>query len=61
MALRAPRRGRPGLDQLLAEARRGQFDVLMVWACDRGARSVKHFPEMLGEMNRLNGRGPRLS
>lgn len=26
---------RPGLDQLLADARRGQFDVLMVWACDR--------------------------
>ena len=45
---------RPGLDQLLADARRGQFDVLMVWACDRLARSVKHFLEVLDEMNRLN-------
>lgn len=44
---------RPGLDQLLYDARRGQFDVLMVWACDRVARSVKHFLEVLDEMNRL--------
>ena len=44
---------RPGLDQLLADARRGQFDVLLVWACDRVARSVKHFLEVLDEMNRL--------
>ena len=44
---------RPGLDQLLADARRGQFDVLMVWACDRVARSVKHFLEVLDEMNHL--------
>jgi DNA invertase Pin-like site-specific DNA recombinase len=44
---------RPGLDQLLYDARRGQFDVLLVWACDRVARSVKHFLEVLDEMNRL--------
>jgi DNA invertase Pin-like site-specific DNA recombinase len=44
---------RPGLDQLLADARRGQFEVLLVWACDRVARSVKHFLEVLDEMNRL--------
>ncbi len=44
---------RPGLDQLLYDARRGQFDVLVVWACDRVARSVKHFLEVLDEMNRL--------
>jgi DNA invertase Pin-like site-specific DNA recombinase len=45
---------RPGLDQLLVEARRGQFEVLLVWSCDRVARSVKHFLEVLDEMNRLN-------
>ena len=45
---------RPGLDQLLADARRGEFDVLLIWSCDRLARSVKHFLEVLDEMNRLN-------
>src|SRR5512133_2954042 len=45
---------RPGLDQLLADARRGEFEVLLVWSCDRVARSVKHFLEVLDEMNRLN-------
>lgn len=45
---------RPGLDQLLADARRGHFDVVMVWAGDRMARSVRHFLEVLDELNRLN-------
>jgi DNA invertase Pin-like site-specific DNA recombinase len=45
---------RPGLDQLMADARRGQFDVVLVWAFDRMARSVKHFLEVLDELNRLN-------
>lgn len=45
---------RPGLDQLMADARRGQFDVVMAWASDRIARSVKHFLEVLDELNRLN-------
>ena len=45
---------RPGLDQLLAAARRGKFDVVMVWAFDRMARSVKHFLEVLDELNHLN-------
>ena len=45
---------RPGLDQLMADARRGEFDVLLIWSCDRLARSVKHFLEVLDEMNRLN-------
>ena len=44
---------RPGLDELLHDARRGQFDVVMVWACDRLARSVRHFLELLDEFNRL--------
>lgn len=45
---------RPGLDQLMKDARRGQFDVVVVWACDRLARSVKHFLEVLDELNHLN-------
>ncbi len=45
---------RPGLDQLLKEARRGQFDVVLVWASDRIARSVRHYLEILDELNRLN-------
>ena len=45
---------RPGLDQLMADARRGRFDVVLVWAFDRMARSVKHFLETLDDLNRLN-------
>ena len=45
---------RPGLDQMMGDARRGQFDVVLVWASDRIARSVKHFLEVLDELNRLN-------
>jgi len=44
---------RPGLDQLRKEARRGRFDVLLVWASDRIARSVRHFLETIDELNRL--------
>jgi DNA invertase Pin-like site-specific DNA recombinase len=44
---------RPGLDQLLADARRGQFDVVVVWAGDRIARSVRHYLEVLDELSRL--------
>ncbi|HWY52974.1 MAG TPA: recombinase family protein [Terriglobales bacterium] len=45
---------RPGLDQLMSDARRGRFDVVVVWAFDRVARSVKHFLEVLDELNHLN-------
>jgi len=31
---------RPGLDDLMRDARRGKFDVVLVWASDRIARSV---------------------
>jgi DNA invertase Pin-like site-specific DNA recombinase len=44
---------RPGLDQLLIDARRGRFDVVMTWACVRIARSTRHFLEVLDEFNRL--------
>jgi DNA invertase Pin-like site-specific DNA recombinase len=44
---------RPGLDQMMTDARRGRFDVVLVWASDRIARSVKHFLEVLDELGRL--------
>ena len=44
---------RPALDQMMADARRGRFDVVLVWASDRIARSVKHFLEVLDELNRI--------
>jgi DNA invertase Pin-like site-specific DNA recombinase len=39
---------------MMAGARRGEFDIVVVWACDRLARSVKHFLDVLDELNRLN-------
>jgi len=45
---------RPGLDALLRDARRNRFDVVLVWASDRIARSVRHFLDVLDELNRLN-------
>jgi len=45
---------RTGLDELLRDDRRGRFDVVLVWAPDRIARSVKHFLEVLDELNRPN-------
>ena len=44
---------RPGLDQMMADARHGKFDVVLVWAFDRLARSVRHFLEVLDELNHL--------
>src|SRR3978361_1514210 len=44
----------PGLDGMMRDARRGKFDVVLVWASDRIARSVKHFLDVLDELNRLN-------
>ncbi len=45
---------RPGLDEMMRDARRGKFDVVLVWASDRLARSVRHFLEVLDELNHLN-------
>jgi DNA invertase Pin-like site-specific DNA recombinase len=38
---------RPGLDQLMADARRRRFDIVLVASFDRLARSVRHFLEVL--------------
>jgi DNA invertase Pin-like site-specific DNA recombinase len=39
---------------MMADARHGRFDVVLVWASDRIARSVKHFLDVLDELSRLN-------
>ena len=44
---------RPGLDELLRDARRGRFDLVVCWAFDRIARSVTHFLQVLDELNHL--------
>ncbi len=44
---------RPALDRMMSDARHGRFDVVMVWASDRMARSVKHFVEVLSELDHL--------
>src|SRR5437762_11759122 len=46
------RASRPGLDRLMSDARQGKCQVLVVWSCDRLARSVRHFLEPLDELNR---------
>jgi DNA invertase Pin-like site-specific DNA recombinase len=45
---------RPGLDLMMRDARRGRFDILLVWAFDRLASSVRHFLETVDELSRLN-------
>jgi DNA invertase Pin-like site-specific DNA recombinase len=42
---------RPALDQLLKDAHRRKFDAVLVWSCDRLARSTKHFLQVLDELN----------
>jgi DNA invertase Pin-like site-specific DNA recombinase len=44
---------RPGLDQLMSDARRRRFDVVLVSAFDRIARNVRHFLDVLDELNHL--------
>jgi DNA invertase Pin-like site-specific DNA recombinase len=44
---------RPALDRLLKDAPRRKFDVVLVWSCDRLARSTKHFLQVLDELNEM--------
>jgi DNA invertase Pin-like site-specific DNA recombinase len=44
---------RPALDRLLKDANRRRFDVVLVWSCDRLARSTKHFLQVLDELSEL--------
>jgi DNA invertase Pin-like site-specific DNA recombinase len=45
---------RPGLDSLMSDARTHRFDVVLVAAFDRIARNVRHFLDVLDELNHLN-------
>jgi DNA invertase Pin-like site-specific DNA recombinase len=49
------RDGRPGLDQMLKDAQRRKFDVIMAWAIDRLGRSLI---DLLGTIQTL---GPAAS
>ena len=42
---------RPALDRMREDAQRRRFDVLLVWSCDRLARSTKHFLQVLDELD----------
>ena len=44
---------RPALDKMLDDARRHRFDVVVVWSCDRLARSTKHLLQVLDELSSL--------
>jgi len=45
---------RPGLDSLMADARRRKFNVVLVAAFDRVARSTRHFLQLLDELDDLS-------
>jgi len=47
------RERRPGLDALMQDARRGKFNVVVVWRFDRFARSVKQLILALEEFRAL--------
>src|SRR5206468_3898734 len=38
---------RPALDSLLQDARRGKFDIVMVWSIDRLGRSLQHLIQVV--------------
>src|SRR5467141_1959812 len=44
---------RPALDELLKDAKRRRFDVLVVWRLDRLGRNLKHLITMLDELQAL--------
>lgn len=44
---------RPALDEMMADARRGKFDVAAVWRFDRWARSTAMLVNSLAEFRRL--------
>jgi DNA invertase Pin-like site-specific DNA recombinase len=44
---------RPALDQLLADARRRRFDVLVCWRLDRLGRNLKHLITLLDDLQAL--------
>jgi DNA invertase Pin-like site-specific DNA recombinase len=47
-------RSRPELDRLMAEMKRGRIDIVVCWAFDRLARSVRHLCEIAEELEARN-------
>ena len=45
---------RPALDKLMADARNGKIDTVVVWKLDRLGRSLQHLLILLDEFTRLN-------
>jgi len=44
---------RPGLDRLMADARRRRFDIVLVWKLDRFGRSLLHCVSTIQELTNL--------
>src|SRR4051812_12291649 len=44
---------RPALDELLADAKRRRFDVLVCWRLDRLGRNLKHLITVLDDLQAL--------
>ncbi len=52
-AISGATRRRPALDQLMEDARKKRFGVVLVWRFDRFARSTKHLLDALEEFRHL--------
>src|ERR1700733_8039673 len=48
------RSSRPALDEMLADAKRGKFSVLLVWKLDRLGRSLAHLVRLLEDLRACN-------
>ena len=44
---------RPALDQMIAEAKRRRFDVLVCWRLDRLGRNLRHLVTMLDDLQAI--------
>src|SRR5438067_13688331 len=44
---------RPALDQMITDAKRRRFDVLVCWRLDRLGRNLKHLITLLDELQAL--------
>src|SRR5512134_2379246 len=53
-AVSGAREKRPGLNALLADARRRKFDLIAVAALDRLGRNLRHLVTLLDELQHLN-------
>ena len=53
-AVSGTRERRPGLDALMADARRRKFDLVAVAALDRLGRNLRHLVVLLDELQHLN-------